>query len=216
MPHAGKNSMRVLIVDDSEMVRNVLSAMIERLGHSALQASTAAAALDADAYDLMLLDHSLPDRPGSDVARELRARGSAVPIYGISGHVDAAERCRDAGMNGHLRKPFKLQDIATVVGVARAHTELGSAALVQVMLKGVVDELPGLVEQAAETNDVAELRRLAHTIRGTLRFIEATPARKSAARLEERAKQGVIDTEAREQLTREVDTLLPRLVELLQ
>ena len=208
--------MRILVVDDSEMVRTVLSAMIERLGHVTLPAANAAEALAATDYDLILLDHSLPDRPGTDVARELRSRGSSVPIYGISGHGDAAERCRDAGMDGHLRKPFKIQDIATVLGVARARDELGSASLVQVMLRGIIDEVPRLMEQAHKTGDATELRRLAHTICGALRFIDAPAAREAAATLEVSAKQGTIDSDARDRLAQELSTLIPRLANLIQ
>ncbi|MHC4939058.1 MAG: Hpt domain-containing response regulator [Planctomycetota bacterium] len=205
--------MRVLVVDDSEMVRNVLSAMLRKLGHEAIAAGTAAEALAAEGYGMVLLDHSLPDRPGAEVADELRMRGSDVPIYGITGHDNAAELC--AGMDGHVRKPFKLHDIAALVGLARARVELGSANIVKIMLRGVVDEVPKLLEQLHQTDDAGEVHRLAHTINGSMRFVEAPKARDAAARLEQAAKQGSIDNEARDLLTREVGELLPRLEELL-
>lgn len=207
--------MQVLVVDDSEMVRNVLSAMVRKLGHTAVVAANAAEALAAEDYAMVLLDQSLPDRPGSEVAEELRARGSTVPIYGITGHDNAAQLCADAGMDGHLRKPFKLQDIAALLGVAKAQVELGSAHLAQIMLRGVIDEVPKLLEQLRVSDDLAEVRRLAHTINGSLRFVEAPQARTAAARLEEHARTGAIDTEARDELAREVGQLVARLVELL-
>jgi len=207
--------MQVLVVDDSEMVCKVLAAMLKRLGHAAIVAHTAAEALAAEDYALVLLDQSLPDRPGSDVARELRARGSAVPIYGISGHDEAARDAREAGMDGHVPKPFRIEDIAAVVGVARAQAELGSAELVRIMLRGVLDEVPRLLEEARGTTDPSELRRIAHTIHGSLRFVEAPRARDAAARLEQAAKRGVVDRAAAEELQGEVEALLPRLVQLL-
>lgn len=207
--------MRVLVVDDSEMVRNVLSAMVRKLGHTAVVAGNAAEALAAEECGMVLLDESLPDRPGSEIARELRARGSTVPIYGITGHDNAAQLCADAGMDGHLRKPFQLQDIAALLGVAKAQAELGNAKLVKIMLRGVVDEVPKLLDQLRATDDVDEVRRLAHTINGSLRFVEAPKAREAATRLEEQAKAGTVDADALDELTREFGRLLPRLVELL-
>lgn len=207
--------MRVLVVDDSEMVCRVLEAMVKRLGHTAIVAHSAADALAAGDYDLVLLDESLPDRPGTEVARELRARGSTVPIYGISGLDEGREEARDAGMDGHVSKPFRVEEIAAVLGVAKAQSELGSAQLVRVMLRGVIDEVPQLIEQARTARDPEELRRIAHTIHGSLRFVEAPRARDAAARLEREAKRGVIDDDANEELRREVEALLPRLVRLL-
>ena len=207
--------MRVLIVDDSDMVRTVLAAMVKRLGHTAVPVATAAAALAADPCDAVFLDHSLPDMPGSDVARRLRERGLRAPIYGISGHDDAKTRFADAGVDGHVPKPFRLPDVAAALGVAHAHVELDDPKLVRAMLRGILDEAPRLMKQARATDAPDEMRRIAHTLRGSLRFLDAPRARDAAARLEEAAKEGTIDDEARRQLGRELDALLPHLAQLL-
>jgi CheY-like chemotaxis protein len=207
--------MRVLVVDDSSMVREVLGAMIERLGHDPVLAANAAEALAAEPCDLVLLDEQLPDRPGSEVAHDMRARGDTVPLYGISGHPDAKERARDAKLDGALRKPFKMKDVAALLGVAKAHLVFGDANLVQIMLNGVIEELPRLLREAAATEDADTMRRLGHTIRGSLRFVEAPRARRAAIQVEEAAKAGTIDRTALNKLREEIADLIPRLVELL-
>jgi DNA-binding response OmpR family regulator len=207
--------MRVLVVDDSSMVRDVLRAMIERLGHDVVLAANAAEGLAAERCDLVLLDQQLPDRPGSDVAHDMRARGDTAPLYGISGHPNARQRARDAKLDGCLRKPFKMQDIAALLGVAKAHIEFGDPSLVQTMLNGVIEELPRLVGEAEETEDAETMQRLGHTLRGTLRFVEAPRARRAAEQVEEAAKAGTIDHVALVKLREEVTDLIPRLVELL-
>lgn len=207
--------MRVLVVDDSSMVREVLGAMIDRLGHTAVLAANAAEALAAERCDLVLLDQQLPDRPGSDVAHDMRARGDTAPLYGISGHPDAKQRARDAKLDGCLRKPFKMQDVAALLGVAKAHIKFGDPALVQTMLTGVIEELPRLIRQAGDTDDAPTMRRLGHTIRGSLRFVEAPQARRAAMQVEEAAKAGTIDHVALDKLRTEITDLVPRLVELL-
>ncbi len=208
--------MRVLVVDDSSMVRDVLGAMIERMGHTPVLAANAAEGLAAERCDLVLLDQQLPDRPGSDVAHDMRARGDTAPLYGISGHPDAKARARDAKLDGCLRKPFKMQDVAALLGVAKAHIEFGDADLVQTMLTGVIEELPRLIREAVKTDDAVTMRRIGHTIRGALRFVEAPRARRAAEQVEEAARAGTIDWVALDKLSEEISDLIPRLVELLR
>jgi len=207
--------MRVLIVDDSPMVRNVLAAMVKRLGHDAVTVASAAEALAAEACDLVFLDHSLPDRPGSEVARELRERGFKAPIVGISGHDDAKQKFAGAGVDGHVAKPFQLPDVTAALGIAHAHGALDDPNLVNMVVRGVLEEAPPLMEGARATDDPAELHRLAHTLGGLLRFLETPGARGAAARLEEAARRGEIDDEARRELARELAGLAPRLSRLL-
>jgi len=208
--------MRVLVVDDSEMVRRVLVAMIRKLGHEACEAGTAAEALAAPDCDIVLLDHSLPDRPGPEVATELRARGCAAAIYGISGHDDAEERFAGCDLSGHVSKPVQLEQLAAVLGVARAQARLGSAKLALVAVRGALDEIPTLLEGLDAATDPAEVRRLAHTIDGAMRFLEAPAARAAARALEESAKEGRIDDSARIELARAWEALRPHLSRLLR
>ncbi|MEE8105075.1 MAG: response regulator, partial [Planctomycetota bacterium] len=140
--------MRVLVVDDSEMVRNVLGAMVGRLGHEAVCVGSVAEALAADESDVILLDLELPDGTGYEVARTMRERGERARIYAISGHDGAAKSCLDAGMNGSLRKPFVLDDVANLIGVSSAYIDLGGDEdLLRTMLAGVIDEVPRLLVQ---------------------------------------------------------------------
>ena len=74
--------MRVLVVDDSEMVRDVLIAMIRRLGHEPVPVPNGTEALAAEGFDAALVDHELPDMSGLDVARQLRERRSDRPLPG--------------------------------------------------------------------------------------------------------------------------------------
>jgi len=198
----------VLVVDDSSMIRDMVTDMIERLRHEALCAPNGRLALEAPRCDVVLLDMEVGDMTGIEIARSLRERGYGGPIFGLSGHR------RMPGLDGHLRKPFGLRDVATLLGVARARVTLGDADIVAGMLRDLTEELPRLVEQAKQTTDLSEIRRLAHTIRGSLRFLEEPPALAAAARLEEAAKEGRIDGEALTELEAAVKDLVPRLARL--
>jgi two-component system chemotaxis response regulator CheY len=80
----------VLIIDDSELTRSVLTEMLTSRGHAIVgEAETGEAGLAAFKSlkpDLVTLDISLPDMDGLSVARELRAIAPAVRIVFISGN----------------------------------------------------------------------------------------------------------------------------------
>ncbi len=122
-------AMRVLVVDDVEMNREIAAAFIRSAGHevvcvgSGAEAVVAAAALD---YDAVLMDVRMPEMDGLEASRQIRASGGArsqVPILAVTAQVftEQIEECRIAGMNDHLAKPFTLDTLlAALTRVAAA------------------------------------------------------------------------------------------------
>ena len=105
--------MNVLIVDDNEAAADLLQELVTLQDHTARCTYTAQQAIDAAAaepFDAALIDLSLPDRPGTDVARHLRAAGgTAMLLIAISGY-GAGEAGSDAPglFDHHLQKPIDL------------------------------------------------------------------------------------------------------------
>jgi PAS domain S-box-containing protein len=122
-------AMRVLVVDDVEMNREIAAAFIRSAGHnvacvgSGAEAVVAAAASD---YDAVLMDVRMPEMDGLEASRQIRASGgprSRVPILAVTAQVftEQIEECRKAGMNDHLAKPFTLDTLlAALARVAAA------------------------------------------------------------------------------------------------
>ena len=105
--------MRILIADDNEGDRMVLSAFVRREGHeviSAVDGIDALAKFDATAPQIVLLDALMPNLDGFEVAREIkaRARDSFVPVVFLTSLTEADElaRCLDAGGDDFLSKPY--------------------------------------------------------------------------------------------------------------
>lgn len=104
--------MRVLIVeDDSEIARNLCSAMMNAgmvTDHAATLAD-AEAAFATTSYDIAVLDLGLPDGEGRAVLRELRRRGSGTPVLILSARDSLEERVAvlDEGADDFLVKPYK-------------------------------------------------------------------------------------------------------------
>ncbi len=74
---------------------------------------SAAAALQACVFDVVLLDLGLPQRDGIDVLRELRKRGDATPVIILTARDEIQHRVAglDAGADDYIVKPFDLDEV---------------------------------------------------------------------------------------------------------
>lgn len=103
--------IRVLVVDDHPLVRQGIAAVLARSfpGACIAEASDGAEALRAlcnGAWDLVLLDLSLPGRPGLDILKEIRGICPRLPVLVLSMHPEHefATRVLRAGASGYLTK----------------------------------------------------------------------------------------------------------------
>ncbi|MCA0457269.1 MAG: response regulator [Chloroflexi bacterium] len=105
---------KILVVDDEQLTVEMLSTFLRLIGHEAIPALSARQTWDKLAYeepDLVLLDIMLPDDNGLDICRKLRLNDATrtVPIIMISAHFPPmTAEATDAGANGYLMKPIKL------------------------------------------------------------------------------------------------------------
>ena len=112
--NVSRNGRRVLLVEDVEVNRVVVGAMLRNAGFRVDAVDTGKAALmavDKTAYDAILVDLHLPDMHGTDIMRGIRARPDArsqMPILALSADVVSDDRtmCEEAGANDLLSKPF--------------------------------------------------------------------------------------------------------------
>lgn len=123
----GAPAVRVLVVDDHVVVRVGLKTVLGGDPRVLVvgEAGTGAAALETAAAvkpDVVLLDLRLPDRPGAEVCREIRARDLARKVIVLTSFADEAlvlEGMR-AGADGYLLKDAEDTDLAEmIVRVAR-------------------------------------------------------------------------------------------------
>jgi two-component system cell cycle response regulator DivK len=106
----------ILLVEDNEMNRDMLSRRLERRGYHLLIAVDGQQGLDmafAEKPDLILLDMSLPILDGWEVARRLKAEDSsvrAIPVIALTAHAMAGDRERaiEAGCDDYDTKPVEL------------------------------------------------------------------------------------------------------------
>ncbi len=141
--------MRVLLVEDDEVNREIESLMLERLGFTVDVVSDGAAAVTAaaaGAYSAILMDCHLPVMDGYEATTAIRDREAPeahVPIIGLSAYTDR-QRCFEAGMDDHLAKPFALDALAQAL--SRAEPTETAPAPASVLDPVVVDQLRSLTQ----------------------------------------------------------------------
>ena len=116
--------LRVLVVDDNEDVRHLLSLMLQQLGHRADHATDGAEALEllsATDYDVMLLDLSMPGMSGEDVLRRLSEEPPApgLRVVVVSAYAGAlVETLQELGASAVLSKPLDKAELRKVLSGA--------------------------------------------------------------------------------------------------
>jgi CheY-like chemotaxis protein len=112
--------MKILLVEDNEMNRDMLSRRLERRGYEvtlALDGEQAVAAARAESPNLILMDMSLPVLDGWEAARQLKADPTtrAVPIIALTAHAMSGDREKalEAGCDDYDVKPV---DITRLIG----------------------------------------------------------------------------------------------------
>ena len=107
----------ILVVEDDARLRTVLARNLEARGYMVLQAGTFREATEQLVVKpgLMVLDITLPDATGWEVARWLESMSDPVPIVLISGGTPAARQMQRFHPVAFLPKPFAIGDFLAVV-----------------------------------------------------------------------------------------------------
>ncbi len=108
--------VRVLIVEDEEPIRELISMNVEMLGFKPIKASTGSDALKLfleHKPHIVLLDLMLPDIEGYEVCREIRMQNEKVPIIIISARDDDFDKvvALELGADDYITKPFNPREL---------------------------------------------------------------------------------------------------------
>ncbi|HEX9161772.1 MAG TPA: sigma-54 dependent transcriptional regulator [Thermoanaerobaculia bacterium] len=115
--------MRILIVDDEEVLRDVLEAVLRREGFDVVLAASGEEGLnvlDNDEVDLVILDIMLPGISGIDTLRAIRIANPNLPVIVITAFssIDGAIEAMKHGAFHYIPKPFKNEEVVLTVNKA--------------------------------------------------------------------------------------------------
>ena len=127
--------MRILIAEDDHVLADGLMRSLRAAGAAVDHVSTGseaeAALLTSQEFDLLILDLGLPRLHGLDVLKNLRARGSNLPVLILTAADSVEERVKglDYGADDYMAKPFSLQELEARVR-ALVRRGMGAASTV--------------------------------------------------------------------------------------
>jgi len=165
--------MRVLVVDDEEVIRDVLGTLLTREGYEVTAAATAGEAVslfESDPHDIVLLDLMLPDRSGLEVLRDIRRRDpdAVVVIVTAYSSIEGAIDAMREGAFHYIPKPFQNEEVLLTV---RKGTEARRLTEENRRLREELSQRYGLgriVGKSESMRKVFELVRLAGPSRSTI------------------------------------------------
>jgi two-component system, sensor histidine kinase and response regulator len=145
---AAIRALHVLIAEDGLVNQRVAKGLLERRGHTVVLANNgreALAALEREAFDLVLMDVQMPEIDGLEATATIRARerdtGAHLPIIAATAHAMEGDRqrCLAAGMDGYVTKPIRLDELYAAVDavLTSAHAPYRTASLAP--LEALVD-----------------------------------------------------------------------------
>ncbi|QDV67943.1 Autoinducer 2 sensor kinase/phosphatase LuxQ [Rosistilla carotiformis] len=121
---ADVSGTRVLIVDDCETNRNLMTFLLHDAGSEVITATNGQEAVDllieqGQAVDIVLMDMQMPIMDGYTAARTLRARGYNRPIVALTANAMVGDeaKCRQAGCTHYLTKPIDLDALLQIVRI---------------------------------------------------------------------------------------------------
>jgi PAS domain S-box-containing protein len=119
-----RRSLRILLAEDNAVNRQLVTALLGKRGHTAVNVGNgreAVAAVVAGAFDIVLMDVQMPEMDGLEATGAIRKNekvtGDHVPIIALTAHAMKGDReaCLAAGMDGYLSKPVNAKELFALI-----------------------------------------------------------------------------------------------------
>ena len=118
--------MHILVVEDDQALNKLICRVLNKNGYetaSATDGEEALALLDQMYIDLIITDLMMPNMDGHQAAKTIRAMekerpdASSIPIIALSANAFAEDvkASVDSGMNGHISKPFDMEEVTATI-----------------------------------------------------------------------------------------------------
>lgn len=111
---------RILVVDDTDDIREVVAKLLQRKGFDVTTAAGGKQGViqaASDQPDLILMDLNMPDMDGWQATRTIRDEGITTPVIALTAHLvtDEQVRAMESGFNGYQTKPLELDALLALI-----------------------------------------------------------------------------------------------------
>ncbi|HEX6097867.1 MAG TPA: ATP-binding protein [Thermoanaerobaculia bacterium] len=198
-----RTSLRVLLVDDSDVNLEVVSEMLRRLGHEvslAADGEVALASMGSQRFDVVFMDVQLPGMDGLEVTRRYRDGGGQTPVIALTAHTSARDRdrCLAAGMQAVLTKPVDTAQLAKAIEAVTHRDSIadvvgGNMELLARVRDAFARQTPELlagIRDAIARKDAEALVGHAHKLKGSMSYFPGERGADIARSVEQAARAG--------------------------
>lgn len=119
LTHTQGHNRRIMVVDDDEGIRHILSTALSGMGYDVVTAGRGAEALNLlleSSFALVLTDLEMPGMDGWSLASRLKDKFPDIPVVLMTGHAKEAvrKRMKRSSVDYVIFKPFRLEDILDI------------------------------------------------------------------------------------------------------
>ena len=165
--------MKILVIDDEEVLRDVLETLLVREGFDVISAATGEeglSMLDSDVVDLIVLDVMLPGMSGMETLRSIKESNPTTPVIIITAYssIDGAIEAMKHGAFHYIPKPFKNEEVILTINKALEQRRLSSE---NERLKAELEEkysFSNIIGKSEPMRKIFELIRLAAPSRSNI------------------------------------------------
>jgi CheY-like chemotaxis protein len=118
--HSKAKHRRIMVVDDEEGIREILSAALSGLGYEVVTANSGTQALNLflrSSFALVLTDLEMPGMDGWNLASRIKDRSPDIPVVAMTGQPKEGvmERIKGNSFNAAIFKPFRLEQLLEMI-----------------------------------------------------------------------------------------------------
>ncbi len=200
----GFNPVSVLVVEDNELNRKIISQMLINYGFdvsTCINGLECLQVLQSKRFDVILMDIQMPVMDGYETTSLIRQMPETrdMPVIAITAHAMAGDRekCLACGCNAYLAKPFKAEQLVQEIKHHLKKTSplhLEKKSLPREVIDDLLPEFMNLLQEmvidlnrSAEVNDISSLASISHDIKGTAGMYGFLDISAVAAELQEAA-----------------------------
>lgn len=149
---------KVLVVDDTKNIRNLLTTCLELNGYVVITANNGLEAIEillVESFDIAFIDVKMPGMSGTELLRRIRALGLTFPVIIMTAYatVKNAIECTKLGTEAYLQKPFTIDRVNEVLNM------LQKAAMNEDSVEGLIKRSKDLINKNNQSDALKLLKK---------------------------------------------------------